>query len=189
MSKCNYQATINKIETITCDYDFITNENGEKIVHYVDKALEYNFRSPFEINYLVDTQDPVCEISEKSKYHAVIKPSSDVINSSVTDEAIYSATFSQPIYSAEIQCSSVNLESIHVFLASGKLLAEAKSGAISIQVSNQSDFKVGHLIAISSGANIEEERTIVSVGPLTLNLPLEHDHLIDSKVTQIKNSV
>jgi hypothetical protein len=186
MSKCNYRATINKIQTISCDYHLIANESGEKIVWYVDEALEHNFQSPYELNYIVDTADPICDISEKSKYHAVIKPLSEVINNTAADDGIFSATFSKSTYRAEIKCSSLDLQSVHKFFAAGVLFVRVDSGSLAIEVTNQSDFKVGTFIVIDPDTSIAEYKTIAGIGSLILDSPLRYSHEAGAAVKQIR---
>ena len=187
MSKCNYRATINKIQTISCDYHLIANESGEKIVWYVDEALEHNFQSPFELNYIVDTADPICDIDEKSKYHATIKPLSDIVNKSIIDEGVFSATFSQSVYRAEINCSTIDLQSTHKFFATGNLALDVDSGGLAIQVTNQTEFNVGNFIVIDPGTNIEEYRTIVDIGSLILDNSLNYAHKAGAIVKQVRS--
>jgi hypothetical protein len=186
MSKCNYRATINKIQTISCDYHFIVNEAEEKIVWYVDEALEHNFQSPFELNYIVDTEDPICDIDEKSKYHATIKPLSDIVNESILDEGVFSATFSQSVYRAEINCSTIDLQSAHKFFADGNLTLDVDSGGSAIEVTNQIEFNVGNFIVIDPGTSIEEHRTVVDIGSLILDSPLNYTHKAGAIVKQVR---
>ena len=186
MSKCNYRATINKIQTISCDYHFIVNEAEEKIVWYVDEALEHNFQSPFELNYIVDTADPICDIDEKSKYHATIKPLSDIVNKSIVDEGVFSATFSQSVYRAEINCSTIDLQSTHKFFATGNLALDVDSGGLAIEVTNQIEFNVGNFIVIDPETSIEEHRTVVDIGSLILDSPLNYTHKAGAIVKQVR---
>jgi len=187
MSKCNYRATINKIQTISCDYHLIANESGEKIVWYVDEALEHNFQSPFELNYIVDTADPICDIDEKSKYHATIKPLSDIVDKSIIDEGVFSAAFSQSVYRAEINCSTIDLQSTHKFFATGNLALDVDSGGLAIEVTNQTEFNVGNFIVIDPGTNIEEYRTIVDIGSLILDNSLNYAHKAGAIVKQVRS--
>jgi hypothetical protein len=186
MSKCNYRATINKIQTISCDYHFIVNEAEEKIVWYVDEALEHNFQSPFELNYIVDTEDPICDIDEKSKYHATVKPLSDIVNESIIDEGVFSATFSQSVYRAEINCSNIDLQSTHKFFAAGNLASDVESGGSAIEVTNQIEFNVGNFIVIDPQTSIEEYRTVVDIGSLILDNPLNYAHKAGATVKQVR---
>ena len=187
MSKCNYRATINKIQTISCDYHFIVNEAQEKIVWYVDEALEHNFQSPFELNYIVDTADPICDIDEKSKYHATIKPLSEIVNESILDEGVFSATFSQSVYRAEINCSTIDLQSTHKFFAAGNLTLDVESGGSAIEVTNQIEFNVGNFIVIDPQTSIEEYRTVVDIGSLILDNPLNYAHKAGATVKQVRS--
>ena len=187
MSKCNYRATINKIQTISCDYHFIVNEAEEKIVWYVDEALEHNFQSPFELNYIVDTKDPICDIDEKSKYHATIKPLSDIVNESILDEGVFSATFSQSVYRAEINCSTIDLQSAHKFFAAGNLTLDIDPGSSAIEVTNQIEFNVGNFIVIDPETSIEEHRTVVDIGSLILDSPLNYTHKAGAIVRQVRS--
>jgi hypothetical protein len=112
MSECSYQVTINSIQTISCDYNFIVNESGEKIVHFASDALAHNFQSPYELDYIVNTDTPVCTLSEKSGYYAIVKNFQEKATNDVLDGEKYNAIFSQSTYRAEIKCASVDLGSI-----------------------------------------------------------------------------
>ena len=124
MSKCHYHAIINKIQTVTCHYSFIVNELGEKIVWYVDEAQSHNFESPYELSFIVDAEDPACEVHEKSKFSAVLKvlslSSDPQVN--LTEVSEFKAIFNQQsTYRADILCSSTDLQFLHTFFASSIL--------------------------------------------------------------------
>ena len=109
MIKCKYHAIINNVQTAICDYNLIVNELNERIVWYVDEAKEYNFQSPYELNYIVDATDPTCIPVNKSSFKAIVRAltlSSD-INVNLIDRSKFKAVFKKlPIYRSEITCSS-----------------------------------------------------------------------------------
>ena len=190
MSKCKYHAIINKIQTVICNYSFIVNESGEEIVFYVDEAKEYNFQSPYELKYIVDTSDPTCETHDKHSFSATVKAltlSSDT-QVNLIDKSKFRAVFEkQPIYKSEIKCSSIDLQSLHTFFASSTLLESVFAGSTSIILVDPSGFAIDMNILIDAGTSIEEKARIVSINPLVLKDPLQFDHPAGAPVGQIKS--
>ena len=190
MSKCKYHAIINKIQTVICNYSFIVNESGEEIVFYVDEAKEYNFQSPYELKYIVDTAGPTCETYDKHLFSATIKAvtlSSDT-QVNLIDKSKFRAVFEkQPIYRSEIKCSSIDLQSLHTFFASSALLESVFAGSTSIILVDPSGFAIDMNVLIDAGTSIEEKVRIVSINPLVLKDPLQFDHPAGAPVGQIKS--
>lgn len=64
-----YKAIFNNLKTQTCDYNFLSDEDGN---HIVIETYDKNFKN---VNHLVTLDDPSCEIHDKNSFSATIKKS------------------------------------------------------------------------------------------------------------------
>ena len=184
MSKPIYRATINKILTVLCDHNIISTESGEKIVWYVEDAKAHNFQSPFELDYLIDTSEPICDTGEKSAYRAVVSGEISKYRAEIKHSSVVSGKTSR--YRAEIKHSSVNLEDLHVFLPETFLSQSVSLGEDVIHVNDQEGFKEGDFIVIEPNTDIEEYNIIIDLGSLILKNKLKHNHARLASVKRVK---
>ena len=67
VSNSSYKAVFNKIDVSLCDFNFISDEQGNKItIDTIQQDLKHQ-------NYLVTLDEPACQIHEKSSFSATLK--------------------------------------------------------------------------------------------------------------------
>lgn len=73
MSQKKYEAKLNAILVKECDDFTIGDERGNALVWYDNLAPQYNFKSPYEIDFIGDPRQNNCTYHNKNEFRAEIK--------------------------------------------------------------------------------------------------------------------